>query len=163
MPAPRSRVGLVGALIVVLGGVVIGGFAGLAIGRGQGSDVAWVSLLLAALLVVWSLAFLRLDGEGDGDGAGEGDGDGGGAEGDGAGDDAEPDERSLRTTRALSLAIAGVGAYVVIRLLGRPIDTALVGALGVPIWSIVNHALDRRIARREADGGGAAGPAAAAD
>ena len=148
MPAPRSRVGLVGALIVVLGGVVIGGFAGLAIGRGQGSDVAWVSLLLAALLVVWSLAFLRLDGEGDGDGAG---------------DDAEPDERSLRTTRALSLAIAGVGAYVVIRLLGRPIDTALVGALGFPIWSIVNRALDRRIARREADGGGAAGPAAAAD
>ena len=146
MPAPRSRVGLVGALIVVLGGVVIGGFAGLAIGRGQGSDVAWVSLLLAALLVVWSLAFLRLDGEGDGDG-----------------DDAEPDERSLRTTRALSLAVAGVGAYVAIRLLGRPIDTAFVGALGFPIWSIVNRALDRRIARREADGGGAAGPAAAAD
>ena len=150
MPAPRSRAGLVGALIGVLGGVVIGGFAGLAIGRGQGSDVAWVSLLLAALLVVWSLAFLRLDGEGEG-------------EGDGAGGDAEPDERSLRTTRALSLAIAGVGAYVAIRLLGRPIDTALVGALGFPIWSIVNRALDRRIARREADGGGAAGPAAAAD
>ena len=162
MPAPRSRVGLVGALIVVLGGVVIGGFAGLAIGRGQGSDVAWVSLLLAALLVVWSLAFLRLDDEGDGDGDSEGDDDDG-AEGDGAGDDAEPDERSLRTTRALTLAIAGVGAYVVIRLLGRPIDTALVGALGFPIWSIVNRALDRRIARREADGGGAAGPAAAAD
>ena len=147
MPAPRSRAGLVGALIGVLGGVVIGGFAGLAIGRGQGRDVAWVSLLLAALLVVWSLAFLRLEGEGDG-----------------AGGDAEPDERSLRTTRALSLAIAGVGAYVAIRLLGRPIDTALVGALGFPIWSIVNRALDRRIARREADGGGGtAGPAAAAD
>lgn len=123
-------------------------FAVLALLRDPSDDAAWVAVVLGGLFVAWGITFDRLpDDDGDGDG-----------DGDGVDDSDHHDQgwtpRRLNTT--LSTGLAMTGAYVVIRALGRPVDTALVGALAWPAWRLVTRILDGVIrwrgARGEADG-----------
>ncbi len=133
----------------MVAGCAIVVFAVLALLRDPSDDAAWVAVVLGGLFIAWGITFDRLPDDDDGDGDG---------------DHHEHDHdhshgqgwtpRRLNTT--LSTGLAMTGAYVVIRALGRPVDTALVGALAWPAWRLVNRILDgvirRRGARGEADG-----------
>ncbi|WIB76851.1 hypothetical protein DEJ28_14505 [Curtobacterium sp. MCPF17_002] len=136
MAGPRARPGLVVAAVFLVGGVVVSAAAVLAVLGGRGNDVAWVSLVLGLLLIGWALAFQRLA-------------------------DTDTDGDPLRPTRLLSTGLAMAAAYVVVRLVGRPVDSAVFGALVLAAWTVVHRLLDRRVRRRRAEGAGdAAGPAA---
>ncbi|SFF60919.1 hypothetical protein [Curtobacterium sp. YR515] len=142
MSAPRSRSALVLLLTAVVAGCAIVVFAVLALLRDPSDDAAWVAVVLGGLFVAWGITFDRIpDDDGDGD------------------DDSDHHDQGWtprRLNAALSTGLAMTGAYVVIRALGRPVDTALVGALAWPAWRLVNRILDgvirRRGARGEADG-----------
>jgi hypothetical protein len=126
----------------VVAGCAIVVFDVLALLRDPSDDAAWVAVVLGGLFVAWGLTFDRLpDDDGDSD------------------DDSDHHDQGWtprRLNAALSTGLAMTGAYVVIRALGRPVDTALVGALAWPAWRLVNRILDgvvrRRGARGEADG-----------
>jgi hypothetical protein len=135
----------------VVAGCAIVVFAVLALLRDPSDDAAWVAVVLGGLFIAWGITFDRLPDDDDGDGDGdhhEHDHDHDHSHGQGW------TPRRLNTT--LSTGLAMTGAYVVIRALGRPVDTALVGALAWPAWRLVNRFLDgvvrRRGARGEADG-----------
>ncbi|WP_156794850.1 hypothetical protein [Curtobacterium sp. BH-2-1-1] len=148
MSAPRSRSAIVLLLTAVVAGCAIVVFAVLALLRDPSDDAAWVAVVLGGLFVAWGITFDRLPDDDD-----DGDGDG----------DLHHHDHShgqgwtpRRLNAALSTGLVMTGAYVVIRALGRPVDTALVGALAWPAWRLVNRLLDgvirRRGARGEADG-----------
>jgi hypothetical protein len=124
--APRSRASLIVLLTAVVAGCAIVVFAVRALLRDPSDDAAWVAVLLGVLFVAWGIAFDRIP------------------------DDDDHDRR--RVTGVLSTVMAATGAYVVIRAIGRPVDTALVGALTWPAWRLVNRFLDGVIRRREARG-----------
>ncbi|OII23183.1 hypothetical protein [Curtobacterium sp. MCBA15_013] len=145
MSAPRSRSALVLLLTAVVAGCAIVVFAVLALLRDPSDDAAWVAVVLGGLFVAWGITFDRLPDDDDDDD-------------DGDGDHHSHDQgwTPRRLNAALSTGLTMTGAYVVIRALGRPVDTALVGALAWPAWRLVNRILDgvirRRGARGEADG-----------
>ncbi|MFJ3034793.1 hypothetical protein ACIPC2_10290 [Curtobacterium pusillum] len=134
MSAPRSRSSLVVLLTAVVAGCAIVVFAVRALLRDPSDDAAWVAVVLGVLFVAWGIAFDRLPDDDDDD------------------DHDEDDHDRRRVTGVLSTAMAATGAYVVIRAIGRPVDTALVGALTWPAWRLVNRFLDGVIRRREARG-----------
>ncbi|WP_416393087.1 MULTISPECIES: hypothetical protein [unclassified Curtobacterium] len=144
MSAPRSRSTLVLLLTAVVGGCAIVVVAVRALLRDPSADAAWVAVALGAMFVAWGITFDRLPDDDD----------------DREGHDRDDPRASIWTPRrlnaALSTGLAMTGAYVVIRALGRPVDTALIGALTWPAWRLVNRFLDgvirRRGARGEADG-----------
>lgn len=129
MPVPRSRSSLVVLLTAVVAGCAIVAFAVWALLRDPSDDAAWVAVGLGGLFVAWGIAFDRLPD-----------------------DDDDYDHEGRRVTGVLSTAMVATGAYVVIRAIGRPVDTALVGALAWPAWRLVNRWLDGVIRRREARG-----------
>lgn len=136
----------------MVAGCAIVVFAVLALLRDPSDDAAWVAVVLGGLFVAWGITFDRLPDDDD-DGAGDGD-----HQNHGHGQDQHraPGWTPRRLNAALSTGLAMTGAYVVIRALGRPVDTALVGALAWPAWRLVTRILDgvvrRRGARGEADG-----------
>ena len=132
MSAPRSRSSLIVLLTAVVAGCAIVVFAVRALFRDPSADAAWVAVVLGALFVAWGIAFDRLPDEDH--------------------DQHDDDHDRRRVTGVLSTAMAATGAYVVIRAVGRPVDTALVGALAWPAWRLVNRFLDGVIRRREARG-----------
>lgn len=105
------------------------------------SDAAWVAIPFGALLAVWGVAFARLNTDESAD--------------DGLSGDEAPSRGSL--TR-LSEAIALLGVYVVMRMLDRPLDSALVGVGGVLALRLAQLGIGRLVRRREQRDGGA-GPA----
>jgi len=128
----------------VVAGCAIVVFAVRALLRDPSDDAAWVAVVLGVLFVAWGIAFDRLpddDADDDADDDGDHDDDH---------DQANHDRRGV--TGVLTTAMAATGAYVVIRAIGRPVDTALVGALTWPAWRLVNRFLDGVIRRREARG-----------
>lgn len=130
----------------MVAGFAIVVFAVRALLRDPSDDAAWVAVVLGVLFVAWGIAFDRLpDDDDDGD---EHDAD---HDDDDDHDDHDHHDRR-RATGVLSTAMAATGAYVVIRAIGRPVDTALVGALAWPAWRLVNRFLDGIIRRREARG-----------
>jgi hypothetical protein len=122
----------------VVAGCAIVVFAVRALLRDPFDDAAWVAVVLGALFVAWGIAFDRLPDDDD--------------DHDHDHDDDREDHDRRRVTGVLSTAMAATGAYVVIRAIGRPVDTALVGALAWPAWRLVNRWLDGVIRRREARG-----------
>lgn len=144
MSAPRSRAALIILLTAVIAGCAIVVFAVRALLRDSSDDAAWVAVVLGVLFVTWGIAFNRLPEDDDHDDVHDHDHDR---------DDPDHDGHDRRrATGVLSTALAATGGYVVIRALGRPVDTALVGALGWPAWRLVNRFLDGAIRRREARG-----------
>jgi len=144
--APRSRSSLVLLLTAVVAGCAIVVFAVRALLRDPSDDAAWVAVVLGVLFVAWGIAFDRLP---DSD---EHDHDADHDDADHDHDHDEDDHDRRRVTGVLSTAMAAAGGYVVIRAIGRPVDTALVGALAWPAWRLVNRWLDGVIRRREACG-----------
>ncbi|WP_144751207.1 hypothetical protein [Curtobacterium pusillum] len=130
MSAPRSRASLIVLLTAVVAGCAIVVFAVRALLRDPSDDAAWVAVLLGVLFVAWGIAFDRIPDD----------------------DEDQDDHDRRRVTGVLSTVMAATGAYVVIRAIGRPVDTALVGALTWPAWRLVNRFLDGVIRRREARG-----------
>lgn len=115
----------------MVAGCAIVAFAVRALLRDPSDDAAWVAVGLGGLFVAWGIAFDRLPDDDD---------------------DYDHDHEGRRVTGVLSTAMVATGAYVVIRAIGRPVDTALVGALAWPAWRLVNRWLDAVIRRREARG-----------
>lgn len=136
MSAPRSRASLVVLLTAVVAGCAIAVFAVLALLRDPSDDAAWVAAVLGAMFVAWGIAFDRLPDD----------------DHDHHGDHDQDDHDRRRVTNILSTAMAATGAYVVIRAIGRPVDSALVGALTWPAWRLVNRVVDGIVRRREARG-----------
>lgn len=141
MSAPRSRSSLIVLLAAVVAGCAIVVFAVRALLRDPSDDTAWVAVVLGVLFVAWGIAFDRLPDDDDDDHDDDHDHD----------HDHDNHDRR-RVTGVLSTAMAATGAYVVIRAIGRPVDSALVGALTWPAWRLVNRFLDGVIRRREARG-----------
>lgn len=140
MSAPRSRASLIVLLTAVVAGCAIVVFAVRALLRDPSDDAAWVAVLLGVLFVAWGIAFHRIPDDDD-------------QHHDDDQDDHDQDVHDRRrVTGVLSTVMAATGAYVVIRAIGRPVDTALVGALTWPAWRLVNRFLDGVIRRREARG-----------
>jgi hypothetical protein len=124
----------------VVAGCAIVVFAVRALLRDPSDDAAWVAVLLGVLFVAWGIAFDRIPDDDD-------------QHHDDDQDDHDQDVHDRRrVTGVLSTVMAATGAYVVIRAIGRPVDTALVGALTWPAWRLVNRFLDGVIQRREARG-----------
>jgi hypothetical protein len=125
----------------VVAGCAIVVFAVRALLRDPSDDAAWVAVLLGVLFVAWGIAFDRIPDDDDDQ------------HHDDDQDDHDQDVHDRRrVTGVLSTVMAATGAYVVIRAIGRPVDTALVGALTWPAWRLVNRFLDGVIRRREARG-----------
>ncbi|MET3452755.1 hypothetical protein [Curtobacterium sp. 1544] len=140
MSAPRSRASLIVLLTAVVAGCAIVVFAVRALLHDPSDDAAWVAVLLGVLFVAWGIAFDRIPDDDD-------------QHHDDDQDDHDQDVHDRRrVTGVLSTVMAATGAYVVIRAIGRPVDTALVGALTWPAWRLVNRFLDGVIRRREARG-----------
>lgn len=177
MPAARSHVERIGLSVLLLGAVAIGGAAVVAVHDGRGNDVAWVAIALALTILGWVGAYLGLgpdrpDDAATADAATDDAATNDAATNDAATDDAATDvgapshptaaAHSLRSpTWLLSNVVALTAGYVVIRLTGRPVDSALVGASGFLLLRILNRAVDAWIRRRAARGGAGSGPAPA--
>ncbi len=182
MPAARSHVERIGLSVLLLGAVAIGGAAVVAVHDGRGNDVAWVAIALALTILGWVGAYLGLgpdrpddaatDDAATADAATADAATNDAATNDAATDDAATDvdapshptaaAHSLRSpTWLLSNVVALTAGYVVIRLTGRPVDSALVGASGFLLLRILNRAVDAWIRRRAARGGAGSGPAPA--
>ncbi len=119
----------------MVAGCAIVVFAVRALLRDPSDDAAWAGVVVGVLFVAWGIAFDRLPDDDDDDDH-----------------DHDHDHDRRRVTGVLSTAMAATGGYVVIRAIGRPVDTALVGALAWPAWRLVNRFLDGVIRRREARG-----------
>lgn len=172
MPAARSHVERIGLSVLLLGAVAIGGAAVVAVHDGRGNDVAWVAIALALTILGWVGAYLGLGPDRPDDAATADAATDDAATNDAATDDAATDvdapshptaaAHSLRSpTWLLSNVVALTAGYVVIRLTGRPVDSALVGASGFLLLRILNRAVDAWIRRRAARGGAGSGPAPA--
>ncbi|WJY01790.1 hypothetical protein [Curtobacterium sp. 458] len=136
MPQRPSKLARAVTASFVVGGVVVAALAFVAVVQDPTSDPAWVAILLGVLLVVWGVAFARM-----------------------SADDSPDDDQTENTapstgplTRA-SEAIALLGVYVVMRMLHRPLDSALVGVGGVLALRLVQLTVDRIVRRREARNG----------
>ncbi len=126
----------------VVGGVVVAAFAFVAVVHDPTSDAAWVAIPLGVLLVAWGVAFAQLSTDESAD--------------DG---ETEIEAPSRGPLTRLSEAIALLAVYVVMRMLDRPLDSALVGVGGVLALRLAQLGIDRLVRRREQRDGGA-GPAA---
>ncbi|TDN43664.1 hypothetical protein EDF64_10792 [Curtobacterium flaccumfaciens] len=127
----------------MVAGCAIVVFAVRALLRDPSDDAAWVAVVLGVLFVAWGIAFDRLPDDDDDDDHDH----------DHHDDDHDQDNHDRRrVTGVLSTAMAATGAYVVIRAIGRPVDSALVGALTWPAWRLVNRFVDGVVRRREARG-----------
>jgi|GEM_PF-3364358 len=149
--APRSRLSIAVVLTMMLAGCVIVVFAARALLRDPTDDTAWVAVALGVAVVAWAVAFDRLSDETDGTPTDATTTDGTTTDG----TDVPAARPRWTATGVLSTAVGVAGGYVVVRMIGRPVDSALVGALTWPAWRLVNRAVDALVRRRE--GGGAAG------
>ncbi|WP_152998175.1 hypothetical protein [Curtobacterium luteum] len=132
MPQRPSKLARAITASFVMGGLVVAVLAVAAAVHDPTSDAAWVAIPLGVLLVVWGVAFARMS-------AAE-------TEDDGQTDNEAPSRGPL--TR-LSEAIALLGVYVVMRMLHRPLDSALVGVGGVLALRLVQLGIGRLVRRRE--------------
>ncbi|WP_439692492.1 hypothetical protein ACRQ4B_16600 [Curtobacterium sp. SP.BCo] len=125
MSAPSNRHSLVIVLVFLVAGIAIGVVAVAALLRDPSDDVAWVAVAAGVLCIAWGLTFRRLDDDSD---------------------------TSTGRIGLLTTGLAMTLAYVVIRAVGRPVDSAVVGALAWPAWKTVNRLVDGWVRRREARG-----------
>lgn len=153
MPVPRSRLAAAIVATALAAGAVIVVLAARAVMADSSDDAAWVAVALGLLCIAWGIGFGRLrDDPSDS-------GDAGAA---GAADVVRP--WRVRVQGFLTAGLVMTGAYVGLRAVGRPIDTALVGPIGYLALRLVIRGVDRLVRRRERRGGdGTGGPAIAGE
>lgn len=157
MPVRRSRLAAVIVTTAVSAGVVIVVLAARAVAADRTDDAAWVAVALGLLCAAWGVAFARLpdDAEDTRD--------------NGLATTVEPridagaagGRTALRLSDVLVTGIATTAVYVVARVVGRPVDSALVGAMGFLVLRTFSRVVDRVVRRRgRADGGSVGGDTA---